>query len=420
MIPLHQFSGQHVLVYGCGVSGHACLQALLAGGAKPLTWDDRDPTFQEFNPFTSSLSCLSAIILSPGVPQIDVLRQRAWACGVPIVGDIELFGQACQERIRPPTIVAITGTNGKSTTTAMVTHILQTADRPVHMGGNIGTPVLALSAPGDEGSDIYVLEVSSYQIDLTSTFVPTIAVLLNISPDHIDRHGSFEAYVAVKKRLLERQKHAIHKGLIGMGDAASRAVYHSLYKQHPCLLGIEEADNRLFAIQVARWLGISEEIAHCALESFRSLEHRMEEVAHLGAVRFVNDSKATNQHATRRALEYFKGRGDAIFWIAGGLPKEEGIAPLQPLFPHVYSAYFIGQAAGNFAFAFAPSGRPYSTYATLEAAFRAAAKDAQALGKPSVVLLSPACASFDQFKNFQERGLVFKKNVQDLQNLPQS
>ena len=348
--------------------------------------------------------------------------------------------------------VAITGTNGKSTTTALIAHILRKAGRDVAMGGNIGTAILALPPPA--ANRIHVIEVSSYQIDLAPSLDPTIGVLTNLTPDHIDRHGTMENYAGVKERLTRGADFS----LISVDDPYSAAVFerameieqaaHSTGRkggrQYPVsirrplptgillegtwiafrpyegeahglahidgltrLRGMHNVQNACFAAGAATLLGVTPAQIQHGLKTFPGLAHRMEEVGLRDGVLFVNDSKATNADSTEKALLSFR----RVFWILGGIPKEGGIAELERFFPMVEHAYLIGQATEDFAATLADRV-PLTRCGTLEIATRRAFEDARAAPiEDKVVLFSPACASFDQFKNFEERGDRFRALV---------
>ncbi len=370
--------------------------------------------------------------------------QRAREAGVEVIGDIELFART----VADAPVIAITGTNGKSTTTALIGHILEQAGFDAQVGGNIGQPVLDLSAP--TGKTVYVLEISSYQIDLSPGFAPDVAILSNITPDHIDRHGSLENYAAVKMRLLKQTKKT-GLNVVGVDDAHCAAIFTKLTSNGgaPCVAvsvgkvlgrGLFVLDGLLYDAQhdhaakvmnlkaaghlpgahnwqnAALAYGAAKSVvrdAHAiagAIRTFPGLAHRLEEVGRLGKVRFINDSKATNADATERAVVCFTD----IHWIVGGRPKAGGIAALEPHFARIRKAYLIGEAAEDFAATLA--GKVDAEFCgTLEAAVAAAAADAaQSEAETPVFLLSPACASFDQFKDFEQRGEAFRTLVQRL------
>jgi UDP-N-acetylmuramoylalanine--D-glutamate ligase len=455
MIPVTTFAGKTVAVFGLGGSGLSTCHALIAGGADVIAFDDDAKKVAQANDAkvaTADLrkidwSKVAALILTPGVPlthpEPHWSAKLAQDAGVEVIGDIELF---CRERRRDAPdapFVAITGTNGKSTTTALIAHLLRQAGRDVQMGGNIGVPVLQLEPPAPERH--YVIECSSYQIDLAPSIDPTVGIMLNVTPDHIDRHGTIEHYAAVKSRILGRAKFRI----IGVDDDYGRGMAKSLAAmQRPIIpisikgivphgyvggeknvyrTGASEAEdiadltgigslrgshnmqNAIAAVAACSALGVDDKTLQEGLRSFPGLAHRMEEIGRQRAVLFINDSKATNADSAAKALASF----DTIYWIAGGKPKEGGITSLAEFFPRIAKAYLIGEAAQGFADTLA--GRvPNEVVGTLDVAVANAARDAQASGKPSVVLLSPACASFDQFPNFEVRGQRFRELVQGL------
>ena len=460
MIPITIFDGAGVAVFGLGGSGLATAVALEAGGADVVVFDDdaRRTAKAQADGFNVrdlrdlDWSRVAALILSPGVPlthpQPHWSALLALAAGVPVIGDIELFARE-RARYGPGVpMVAITGTNGKSTTTALIAHLLRETGIDVQMGGNIGTPILALEPFAD--NQAFVIECSSYQIDLAPSLTPTIGVLINLSEDHLDRHGSMQHYADVKQRLIagvtedgaaiigvdddwcrEIADNAEHFGKPVIRISATHALADGVYAQTTArgtqlvraqggvatpiadlsgigsLRGIHNAQNAACAVAAALTLGLRAEAIQRGLASFPGLAHRMEEVARRGDVLFVNDSKATNADSAARALACF----DDIFWIAGGKPKTGGIASLAEFFPRIRKAYLIGEAAADFAATLAGKV-PAEIAGTLDAATQMAARDAAASGaKQPVVLLSPACASFDQFANFEVRGERFKEIV---------
>ena len=443
MITAKAFSGKHYAVLGLARSGRATVEALLASGAKVTAWDDnhnaREDTvdtvqaashdwdncelvIEDFG--TADLARFDSIIVTPGLPlNRHPIAARAKAAGVEIIGDIELFARARAE-LPPHKVVGITGTNGKSTTTALVHHILATAGVPSLMGGNIGLPILAQD-PLPEGG-VYVLELSSYQLDLTESLDSDVAVLLNITPDHLDRYESFEAYAASKARLFEMQTSG-RVGVIAEDDEPTQAISHELsrngYWPKNQLAGVSEFDvtdqaelhnlqgphnaqNLISALAVCGHLGIPIETAARALSTYPGLPHRMERVAEKNGALFVNDSKATNPTATAPALAAFP----AIRWILGGQAKSDSLDECAAHFGHVRSAYTIGEAAGLFERLLKPH-MPVKNCGELAEAVKQAAADAQA---GDTVLLSPACASFDQFSDFEARGDAFRSAVEAL------
>ena len=450
MIPVSSFSGQKVAVFGLGGSGRATAAALAAGGAVVAAWDDQHEVVEAARTAGVPIEDLrftdwrlfAALVLTPGVPLTHPVPhwtvERARGAGVEIIGDIELF---CRERRRNvPTapFVAVTGTNGKSTTTALIAHLLKSAGRDVQLGGNIGTPILALDPP--RLGRYHVIEVSSFQMDLTPSINPTVGVLLNVTPDHIDRHGTLAGYAAIKERLaaasitavvavdddicqaiadrLERDRRRVVR--VSARRPLASGVYAEgtvLFEAHDCaatrvadvggvpsLRGTHNAQNAVAAAAVARRLGLADAEIAAGLATFGGLHHRMEEVGRRGRVLFVNDSKATNADAAAKALASF----EHIYWIAGGRPKEGGVGSLKDFFPRIAKAYLIGEAMEDFAATLA-AFVPFERSLTLANAVAAAARDAAADQAPeSVVLLSPACASYDQFQNFERRGDAFR------------
>jgi len=455
MIPVTSFAGKTVAVFGLGGSGLASCHALKAGGAEVIAGDDGADRLAEAAKAgfvtadlrNESWSRFAALVLTPGAPLTHPAPHwtvfLAREAGVEVIGDIELFCRERQRHAPDAPFVAITGTNGKSTTTALIAHLTRVAGYDTQMGGNIGTAILSLEPP--RKGRVHVIEMSSYQIDLTASLDPTVGILLNISEDHIDRHGTLAHYAEVKERLVagvQTQGTAI----IGVDDGWSRAAADSIeqggkrvvrvsvrnplpdgiYVDHETiwhasggarsevariggigsLRGLHNAQNAACAAACAIALGISGEVLQKALRSFPGLAHRMEQVGRRGNVLFVNDSKGTNADAAARALSSFSD----IFWIAGGKPKLGGITGLAEYFPRIRKAYLIGEAAQEFA---ATLGSvPHEISQTLEVAVEHASRDAEASGLADpVVLLSPACASFDQYRNFEIRGTRFRDLV---------
>ena len=464
MIPVTTFVGKKVAVFGLGGSGLVSASALLAGGADVVAYDDDAESVAKANAAgipTADLrnvdwSRLAALVLAPGVPLTHPVPhwtvQLAQRAGIAVIGDIELF---CRERrhVAPNApFVAITGTNGKSTTTALIAHLATAAGMDAQLGGNIGTAILSLAPPRASDAQpvrVHVVECSSYQIDLAPSLDPSVGILINLSEDHLDRHGTMEHYRAVKERLvagvpsngtaivgvdddwcrtaadrLARSgkrvvrvsvKHAVPDGVYVEGQRLVRASGGSATPIAEiggigALRGLHNAQNAACAAAAALALGLSPEAIQAGLRSFPGLAHRMEEVGRRDAVLFVNDSKATNADSAAQALACF---GD-IFWIAGGKPKTGGIESLREFFPRIRKAYLIGEAADDFA-ATLGNAVPYEIAGTIDNALAAAARDAQASpAREPVVLLSPACASFDQYRNFEVRGDAFRALVRAL------
>jgi UDP-N-acetylmuramoylalanine--D-glutamate ligase len=432
VITSRAWSGKRYAVLGLGRSGRSTVESLLASGAEVVAWDESadarenlrcspgtsEVEFQD--PLTLDLTGFEAVVVAPGIPiNRHPITAHAAKHGVPLIGDIELFAQARRE-LPAHKVVGITGTNGKSTTTAVVHHILQTAGVPSLMGGNIGLPILAQD-PLPEGG-VYVLELSSFQIDLTRTLDCDVAVLLNITPDHLDRYESFEAYAASKMRLFEMLKTAEHWAVIAVDDPLTVKLADALGRypmgrvntprrpeeqyKWPSLQGPHNAQNAYVAIEVARELGVSMPTVQVALQSYPGLPHRTERVREREGVLFVNDSKATNPDSAAPALAAYPN----IHWIVGGLAKTDSLGPCDQHLGHVRGAYTIGEAGPMFARLL--EGRvPVTQSQVLEKAVTDAASAAKA---GEVVLLSPACASFDQFRDFEARGEAFRAAVEAL------
>jgi UDP-N-acetylmuramoylalanine--D-glutamate ligase len=456
MIPITTFAGKTVAVFGLGGSGLASCQALAVGGAQVIACDDdakRMAQAQAAGCTAADLrqadwSTISALVLAPGVPLTHPAPHwsvgLARAAAVQVIGDIELF---CRERRRhapKAPFVAITGTNGKSTTTALTAHLLACGGQTVQLGGNIGTAILSLAPP--QTGQVHVIEVSSYQIDLAPSLDPSVGVLINVSEDHLDRHGTLAHYAAVKERLVAGVQED-GTAIVGVDDnwcaavadrldragknvvrvSVRRPLADGLYVeaeqvmrasgaaaraiaglgQIGSLRGAHNAQNAACASGAALALGVAPAVIQQGLRTFPGLAHRMEEIGRKGRVLFVNDSKATNADSAAQALACFSD----IFWIAGGQPKTGGISTLTGFFPRMRKAYLIGEAAAGFASEL--EGRvPNVVAGTLERAVELAARDAEAADvKEPVVLLSPACASFDQFRNFEARGDAFRELV---------
>jgi len=463
-IPVTTFAGKRVAVFGLGGSGLASASALLAGGADVVACDDDAQSVAKANAAgiptadlrTADWSKIAALVLAPGVPLTHPsphwVVELARNAGVAVIGDIELF---CRERARiapDAPFVAITGTNGKSTTTALIAHLAASAGMDAQIGGNIGTAILSLAPPRASHVRplrVHVIECSSYQIDLAPSLDPSIGILINLSEDHLDRHGTMERYAAVKERLVAgvpRQGTAI----VGVDDewcsaiavrlarsgkrvvriSVRRELSNGLYVAHERIMqatgtrpspvaelsgigslrGRHNAQNAACAAAAALALGLEPAAIQAGLRSFPGLAHRMEEVGRRGRVLLVNDSKATNADSAAQALACFSD----IFWIAGGKPKTGGIDSLRSFFPRIRKAYLIGEAAEEFAATLA-ADVPHEIDGSLDKALAAAARDAEASASPEpVVLLSPACASFDQYRNFEVRGDAFRDLVRAL------
>jgi UDP-N-acetylmuramoylalanine--D-glutamate ligase len=465
VIPVRGFEDKCVAVFGLGRTGLTAARALKAGGAYPVLWDDApkarqvaaDEGFEIVDLREADWSKFAALMLSPGAPlthpEPHWTVKLAKAAGVEIVGDIELFARTVNAApdYKRPKVVAITGTNGKSTTTALLGHMLTAAGRDARIGGNIGYGVLGLEDM--HGGAVYVLEVSSYQLDLTSSLKPDVSILLNISPDHLDRHGGMDGYVEAKRRVLLNQGKG-DTAIIGVDDAwcqqicteitaanrrtiwpisAKRSMGRGVYTLQGVLYDatgervVEVADllrarslpgrhnwqNAAAAYAAGRALGLSVEDAATGLVTFPGLAHRMETVGEIDRVRFVNDSKATNADAARQAMSSYP----KFYWIAGGRPKAGGIEPLEDLFPRIAKAYLVGEAAAEFGRTL-DGKAPYSLTGDIESATRAAFADARKSGDGAIVLLSPACASFDQYPDFEVRGDAFRAAVQGLLDQP--
>jgi UDP-N-acetylmuramoylalanine--D-glutamate ligase len=453
MIPATTFGGKRVALFGLGGSGIATARALIEGGADVVAWDDNPESVAKAeaegiatgNLRQEDWSRLASLVLSPGVPLTHPKPhwsvELAKGAGVEIIGDIELFVRERNAVAPDAPFIAITGTNGKSTTTALTAHILKASGRDTQMGGNIGRAVMTLDPP--KADRFYVVECSSYQIDLSPSINPTAGILLNLTPDHLDRHGTMQHYALIKERLVAGSETAI----IGVDDALCAQIADRLeradktvvrlskrlplpdgyfadgtdlmeaingrYERIAFLEGIgslrgqHNAQNALAAVAACLKVGLELGEIQSGLESFPGLAHRMEQVGRKGRVLFVNDSKATNADASAPALSSFH----RIYWIAGGLPKEGGIEPLRGFFPRIAKAYLIGEAAPAFS-ATLGEAVPYEISGTLAAAVANAARDAAEESEgEAVVLLSPACASFDQFKNFEVRGDAFRAAV---------
>lgn len=458
MIPVRGYAGHRVGVLGLGRSGRPAIAALVAGGAEVVAWDDSAAARQKAADEGIAVADLTraksydgvkAVIVSPGIPHLypapHPAVSAAWDAGVAVDNDIGLFFRsfatpAWEKFDRAPQVVAITGSNGKSTTTALTAHVLREAGRPVQVGGNIGRGVLDLE-PAEDGM-VVVLELSSYQIELARALQPDIAVFLNLSPDHFDRHGGLGGYFAAKRRLFTQGGPS--RSIIGIDENEGRFLANTMREEAgtgdpvitvsvtrkaggdgwqvharkgflaewrhgrqvasidlrgmATLPGAHNHQNACAAYAAARSLGLAPRQIEAALASYPGLAHRSQLIATWKGVKIVNDSKATNADAAEKALASF----ERTRWIAGGRPKEGGIEALRPLFPRVAKAYLIGEAAEDFAATLGET--PHVVAGTLDAAVAAALADA---AEGEVVLLAPACASFDQFESFEHRGDAF-------------
>ncbi|WP_338241057.1 UDP-N-acetylmuramoyl-L-alanine--D-glutamate ligase [Aurantiacibacter hainanensis] len=430
MITAKVFSGKKYCVLGLARSGMATVETLLASGAQVTAWDRREEPRADLqgraaiaDPLESDLTGFDAIVVSPGVPlNSHPIAERAQASGVPIIGDVELFALARPE-LPPHQVVGITGTNGKSTTTALVNHLLSQAGVATRIGGNIGLPVLG-QEPLEEGG-VYVFELSSYQIDLTRSLACEAAALINITPDHLDRYVDFAAYAFAKGRLFAMQG-SNQFAVFGCADAPTSAIqqaeaarrpeglavcadawaWEPLQADWPSLQGPHNLQNAAIAAALTQHLGISRECLLEGLSTFAGLPHRMERIGECDEVLFVNDSKATNPASTAPALAAFPPTGShpRIHWICGGLAKEDNLNDCKPHFANIARAYTIGEAGPLFADLLEPYMPVERCELLAEAVSRCIAK-AEA---GDVILLSPACASFDQFRDYEVRGDTFR------------
>ena len=425
MIVSDAFRGKRYAVLGLARSGLATVRALVASGADVVAWDAK-PEVQalagagvEISDFTQGdLSGYDGIVVSPGVPiNTHPIATKARAANVPLIGDIELFALA-RPSLPEHAVIAITGTNGKSTTTALIHHIIQSAGIPTMMGGNIGLPILG-QPPLNEGG-VYVLELSSFQIDLTYTLAADVAVLTNVTPDHLDRYHDFAGYAASKERLFTLQ-HADSFAVIAVDDDPSRMIASRINHQlirvsagdiadqsnWPALQGPHNAQNAACAIAACQALGLSDSVIVKALVSFGGLSHRMERIGLIGDVLYVNDSKATNPTSAAPAL----GSYPAIHWIVGGISKAPDLDACLPFLSHVRFAYTVGRDGPALGQWLSRHGVAVIDAGTIDHAVKSASNIARA---GETVLLSPACASQDQFSDFEERGDRFRAAVLSL------
>lgn len=462
MIRITEYAGRDIAVFGLGRTGISAAKALAAGGARVHAWDDNEATREKAEAAGVTLSDINkrdwqsfaALVLSPGVPYKFPTPHRvvrmAEMTGVPVVGDMELFARAVQtlpERSRPK-IIGITGTNGKSTVTSLVGHILKEAGRDVRIGGNIGTGVLDLASL--HANAVYVLELSSYQLDLVKSLHCDVAVLLNMSPDHLERHGGMDGYQAAKMRIFLNQM-ATDTAVVGFDDVITQSIAIGMGARGPAKVlqvsadyalgnGISAVEGKLFdsrtgkaelvgdlqeatalvgkhnhqnaaaAYAACRAVSVEPKAIMDAILTYPGLAHRLEAIDTIDGVRFINDSKATNAQAAEQALRAYK----RVYWIAGGQAKSDGIGALSPLFSRLAKAYLIGEAQDMFAASLKGKAETQKC-GTLEKAVAAAFNDAKESGDSDpVILLSPASASFDQFKDFEMRGDMFRSIVEGL------
>jgi len=460
MIDLSFAKGKRWVVMGLGKSGAVAARALAGAGGAVTAWDDNETGRAAVDgvagvtvadPVEAGFDDVEALILSPGIPHTHPephpVAAAAKAAGVAVIGDVELLLRALPSGEAAPRLVGITGTNGKSTTTALIGHILAEAGIAAEVGGNLGRPALAFADPGPEG--VIVLELSSYQLELTPSLAPDVAVWLNLTADHLARHGGLDGYIAAKRRIFA-QLPPQGLAVVGCDDAPSRSVAEDLrragarlieisgrrpviggiYGQSgllvdgrsgratelldlldaPCLPGPHNAQNAASATAACLGLGLGREAIVAGLRSFPGLAHRQERVTVSNGIAYINDSKATNADAAARALACYR----PIYWIAGGQAKEGGLAGLEEYFDRIARCYLIGESAAAFARQI-DNVCPTVICRTLESAVKQAHKDAQAKGdRDAVVLLSPAAASWDQFASFEARGDRFRELVLSL------
>jgi len=439
------FSGKRYAVLGLARSGMAAARTLLASGAEVMAWDSREEPRLALeadvaagravlaDPVGADLAGYDGVVVSPGVPlNSHPIAAVAGRAGVPVIGDIELFALARPD-LPAHRVVGITGTNGKSTTTSLVCHLLESAGLAARVGGNIGVPILG-EDPLPEGG-VYVLELSSYQIDLTFSLDCDVAALLNITPDHLDRYDGFAGYAASKARLFAMQDTG-HAAVFGMTDEKTFAISQAEERRHapgtvrrvegrelaalqpewPSLQGPHNLQNAAVAVGIVEALGLTREQWEPALKDFRGLPHRMERVAEADGVLYINDSKATNPASAAPAIAAFPPierngvKAPRIHWIVGGLPKGEDLDECKPWFGNLAAAYTIGDAGPLFAEILQPYTRVHRSEMMAEAI-----REAMEAARPGdVVMLSPACASFDQFRDFEARGNAFRQIVEAL------
>ena len=435
MITAPALAGKRFAVLGLARSGLAAAESLLASGAEVTAWDRQEDIRSRLegraridDPMDIDLTGFDGVVASPGVPlNSHPIAGKAASAGVPIIGDIELFALA-RPHLPAHRVIGITGTNGKSTTTALVHHLLSAAGVPTLMGGNIGLPILdqdPLPAGG-----IYVLELSSYQLDLTANLACDAAALTNITPDHLDRYDGFEAYCRSKAGLFAMQ-FADQFAVFGCADAPTRAIREIEASRRPAgravccdpalvaalqpgwrsLQGPHNLQNAAIAAWLCAEMGVSNERIAAGMANFSGLAHRMEYLGEAGGVTFINDSKATNTASTAPALAaYPPAAAPRIHWIVGGLPKEDGLGDCESYLGNVAVAYTIGDAGPRFAELL--EGRVAVERCEMMCT---AVQSAVAAARPGdVVLLSPACASFDQFRDYEARGDAFREVITSL------
>ena len=458
MINLFYMEGLPVAVMGLGKSGLATAEALVKSGAEVWVWDDNESSratalekgYKVVDLTTADLTELTTIVWSPGIPHTHPaphpVALRARAANIELVCDIELLARS----ERDSAYIGITGTNGKSTTTTLIGHVMDAAGRRIAVGGNLGTPALTFPSMGAGGS--YVLEMSSYQLELTYSITFDVAVLLNITPDHLARHGGMDGYVAAKKLIFHRQTKP-RTAVIGVDDPICRAIWEEMKAKgdqviwpvsalgpvpggvyaedgwliddthgaaervaelaaFPAMLGTHNWQNAAAAYAACKAAGVPAPAIVAAMTTFPGLAHRQQLVRTIDGVRFVNDSKATNADATEKALATF----DPIYWVLGGQAKETGLDGLEGYMPRVRHAFLIGEASDRFAAWLEANKVPHTRCGTLDVAVNASAELALAEALPGAcVLLSPACASWDQFANFEKRGEAFADAVNRLE-----
>jgi UDP-N-acetylmuramoylalanine--D-glutamate ligase len=423
--PSDIFAGQRFAVVGLGRAGLPAARALVAMGAQVTVWDDTASAREAAADLVVAkpeMASLTALVLSPGIPhrlpKPHPIAAAAIDAGVPILSDADLLYRAVRASESGARFVGITGTNGKSTTTALLAHILTKQGIPNAAGGNLGTGALALPLLGADG--VYVLEMSSYMLERLAALRFDVACMLNLSADHIDRHGDMDGYAAAKRQIFARQT-AADTAVIGVDDALSRAMAddfpHAVrVSEHdapiavaPTLPGAHNAQNIAAATAMARALGVPDDAIAAGIRTYPGLPHRQERVGRVFGVDWINDSKATNADSTARALACY----DRIVWIAGGTAKEGGIEPLAEFFPRVAHAFLIGRDAPVLAATLAAHHVAHSAVGTLEHAVAESA-DWVRSHHATVVLLSPACASWDQFTGFDQRGDRFRSLVKGL------